>query len=198
MTRPDCPLRPAQRYGRGVSRPSRRCRALLVGVATVVLAAGCADGGGADGSVALGDADAAVGMALERLDGDGTIRLADYAGQPLVVNFFAETCAPCVDEMPAFERVRQAAAGEVAFLGVSTQESVEAGRSLVERTGVTWDLVRDPQGVFIRAVEGVGLPTTLLVGPDGDIVARRTGGLDEGELTALLADELGITVGSSP
>lgn len=63
---------------------------------------------------------------------------------------------------------------------------------------MTWDLVRDPQGEFIRAVEGVGLPTTLLVGPDGDIVARRTGNLDEGELTALLADELGVVVESGP
>lgn len=159
-----------------------------------MLAAGCGGGGGVEGTVELGPADGVVDLALERLDGQGSTRLADYAGQPLVVNFFAETCAPCVDEMPAFERVKQAAAGEVAFLGVSTQESVEAGRAIVERTGVTWDLVRDPQGDFIRAVEGVGLPTTLLVASDGDIVARRTGGLDEGELTALLADELGVTV----
>lgn len=163
-----------------------------------VLAGGCGGEAGVEGTVALGDADDAVDMALERLDGQGTIRLADYAGQPLVVNFFAETCAPCVEEMPAFERVKQAAAGEVAFLGVSTQESVEAGRTLVERTGVTWDLVRDPQGELIRAAEGVGLPTTLLVGPDGDIVARRTGSLDEGELTAILADELGVTVELDP
>jgi thiol-disulfide isomerase/thioredoxin len=171
---------------------------VLVGLALAVFAGGCSGAGGADGTLELGDADGAASMALERLDGEGTIRLADYAGQPLVVNFFAETCAPCVDEMPAFEQVKQAAAGEVAFLGVSTQESVEAGRSLVERTGVTWDLVRDPQGAFIRTVEGVGLPTTLLLGPDGDIVARRTGGLDEGELSDLLADELGIIVESSP
>src|SRR5437764_1777078 len=42
---------------------------------------------------------------FDLLNGDGTVRLADYRGTPLVVNVWASWCPPCQQEMPAFEAV---------------------------------------------------------------------------------------------
>ena len=51
---------------------------------------------------------------------DGGVRnLNEYAGQALVVNFFAATCGFCIAEMPEFEAVYQEVKGDVAFLGLA-------------------------------------------------------------------------------
>ena len=171
----------------------RRLLRLLV---PAVLLLGCA-GGGDDGAepTATTSATNPIGVPIAALvDGAPDISLADYAGRPLVVNFFASWCAPCVMEMPDLERVNRAAGGDVAFLGVAVQDRVEDATALVADTGVTWDLARDPDGTFVRAVGGVGMPTTILVSAEGEIVARHTGQLTAGELTDLLAEHFGIEV----
>lgn len=123
-------------------------------------------------------------------DGE-TANTADYLGTPLVVNFFAEWCAPCVAEMPDFETVNQERAGEVAFLGISTQESPDDGRSLIERTGITYDVGRDPDGEMFAAFTGTGMPTTALIDPSGTVVGVHSGALTAQELRDWLDDAFG-------
>lgn len=126
---------------------------------------------------------------LESLDGR-ELSLADYRGRPLVVNFFANWCAPCVTEMPEFEKVFQQVGDEVAFLGISVQETVEQARALVEQTGVTYDLAREPQGDLLRELGGVGMPTTVFVDAEGRVVDSHTGQLSAGDLTELIEKNL--------
>ena len=126
-------------------------------------------------------------------DFDGVERsLADYRGRPLVVNFWASTCIPCVEEMPAFERVHQSREGEVAFVGLNVNDLIEDGLRLAEQTGVTYDLGRDPAGELLRAVEGIGMPTTVLVHPDGTMSRPHTGELSESELNTMIDEEFGL------
>ena len=75
----------------------------------------------------------------------------------------------------------------VAFLGLSYQESVEDGRELVERTGVTYEIGRDPAGELITAFAAVGLPTTVFIAADGTINATHTGDV-RGDLDAELEE----------
>ena len=110
-------------------------------------------------------------------------------GRPAVVNFFSTTCAPCVTEMPAFERVHRSR-GDVAFIGVDVQDQVAAGRKLIKRTGITYEALRDPPGDLLRNVGGVGLPTTVLIDAKGRVVATHTGALTERDLRSLIADKL--------
>ncbi|MGH9186859.1 MAG: TlpA family protein disulfide reductase [Acidimicrobiales bacterium] len=126
-------------------------------------------------------------ISFELLDG-GTASFADYEGTPLVVNFFASWCVPCITEMPAFERVHQEYGERVAFLGLAVNDTVEDAREIVDQTGVTWDLGRDPQGELLRELGGIGMPTTALLDRDGDVVEAKTGELSEGELTELIED----------
>ena len=123
---------------------------------------------------------------------DEEVALASLRGRPLVVNFFASTCVPCITEMPAFEAVFQDVGGEVSFLGLAVADRADDAQALVERTGVTYPTAQDRDSTVINALGGTVLPTTVLLDADGEIVARRFGEIDADELRALLADELGI------
>lgn len=124
--------------------------------------------------------------------GDGeSIDPASYRGQPLVVNFWATWCAPCVAEMPELQRVHEAVADDVAFLGVNLQDDTEAAQGFVDELGITYDLATD-DGDYFAAVQGYGMPTTLLVDAGGTVRYRHTGALDGPELRDLLADHLDV------
>ncbi|MEO6317999.1 MAG: TlpA disulfide reductase family protein [Acidimicrobiales bacterium] len=120
------------------------------------------------------------------------VPLASLRGRPMVINFFASTCVPCITEMPAFEEVFQDVGAEVSFLGLAVADRAEDAQALVERTGVTYPTAQDRDSTVITALGGTVLPTTVLLDADGAIVASRYGEIDADELRALLADELGI------
>ena len=96
--------------------------------------------------------------------------------------------------MPAFEEVKEVVANEVAFVGIDVQDRLEDGEALIARTGITWEVARDPDGELVRAVGGLGMPTTVLLDGDGVIVERRTGALDADQLAALLQEHFGVEV----
>jgi peroxiredoxin len=107
---------------------------------------------------------------FEELVGGDDVDFAELRdGRPAVVNFFARSCVPCVTEMPDLEEVHQAFGDEVTFLGLSYAESVESAEGLVEQTGVSYEIGRDPQGEIITAYGGTGLPTTVFIEADGTI-----------------------------
>jgi thiol-disulfide isomerase/thioredoxin len=149
----------------------------------------------ADGSIPLEEADqSGVGQPViadtyPTFDG-AEASLTDYEGTPLVVNFFASWCVPCVTEMPAFEQVHQSFGDQVAFVGLATRDQLEDSQGIVEDTGVTYDVGRDVRGDILTALGGVSLPTTVLVAADGTVTSVNSGELSGEELTTLIEDEL--------
>lgn len=127
---------------------------------------------------------------FSRLEG-GLGSFADYRGMPLVVNFFASWCAPCVAEMPAFETVHQSLGDRVAFVGVNLRDQVGAATALVEQTGVTYDIFRDPGGDLATTMGVVVMPSTLFVSPEGQVVEVAAGELSADELRQRIADLVG-------
>lgn len=108
--------------------------------------------------------------------------LADFAGRPLVINFWASWCPPCVLEMPEFEKVHQALGAEVAFLGVNVQDDPEDALNLATETGVSYSLAADPSAEIQLGFAIISLPATLFISPDGQELDRWVGVLDETEL----------------
>ena len=170
---------------------------LLVAGAGVVLA-GCGTGPPPPADrVALDERSRAyLDVSLPTFTAGDTFSLADVTGRPAVVNFFASWCAPCVAEMPAFEEVKAEVGDAVTFVGIDVEDTIEDGDALIERTGITWRVARDPEGELVRAVGGLGMPTTVLLDADGDIVERRTGAMDGDELARLLGEHFGVEVGT--
>lgn len=121
----------------------------------------------------------------------GERRFAEYEGTPLVVNVWASTCAPCVKEMPDFEEVHQAKGDRVAIVGMNNQDRVDKADALAAKTGVTYDLLRDPLGDFFVEMELAAMPTTLFVDAAGTVVYTKAGAMDAAELTSLIAEKLG-------
>jgi thiol-disulfide isomerase/thioredoxin len=175
---------------------SRRARFLLGLVATASLLAGACSTGDetatSDGSDPADGATAEVGSVLpvlsyETFDGEVT-EIAVDDGVPLVINFWASWCVPCISEMPAFDQVHQQRGDAVDFLGINVSERAEAGRAMAEQTGVTYPLGRDPRGEVLRALGGINLPTTVVVAGDGTISAVHAGPLDASELETMIDD----------
>ena len=138
-----------------------------------------------------GAAEGAVDATFTTFEGD-TVTLSSLRGAPVLVNFFASTCVPCVTEMPALEEVHQQLGDQVRFLGLAMQDRPEDAEALVERTGITYPAAQDKDGSAIAALGGTVLPTTVLLDAEGRIVETHSGQLDADQLRSLLADKLGI------
>jgi thiol-disulfide isomerase/thioredoxin len=117
--------------------------------------------------------------------------LADLVGKPVVINFWASSCAPCLKEMPAFQRVHRELGDRVEMLGVDVSEAQAPGQKMIDRTGVTYPQARDPQGQMVKAYGGVTLPHTVVIDSKGDVVAIRNQSLSESDLKAALQPVLG-------
>lgn len=113
---------------------------------------------------------------------DGTPRtLADYAGQGVVLNFWATWCVPCVAEMPALDALaRRVEADRIVVLALSSDRG---GAPPVERfyrdKGIrTLPVVLDPKGEAARTIGVKGIPTTLLLDRAGQERGRMEGAAD--------------------
>ena len=176
------------------ARPGRRRLWIAGGVAVVAalivggLVFGTPDettGGGRAGGPA-------EPIELPRLDGEGTVSLADFRGRPVVVNFFASWCVPCRDEMPAFQAVSARLGDRVAFLGVDHQDDRKGGLDLMRETGIRYPAGYDPEGKVAQAYGLFGMPTTLFVSPEGTLLETHTGELDEQDLVRAIERHFGI------
>lgn len=127
--------------------------------------------------------------------GDGQpVDITTYRGEPLVVNFWATWCAPCVKEMPDFQQVWSQVEGKAAFLGIDVMDSTLNAEPFIDKLGIDYDLAVDLRGEYWKQVNSFGMPTTLFVRPDGTVVYRHTGPLDAERLRQLLSEHLGVSV----
>jgi peroxiredoxin len=111
----------------------------------------------------------APALRLPGMDG-GQVDLAALRGRPVVVNFWASWCDPCVREFP---RLRQAArthrADRLAVVGVLSGDTPAAARPFVRRLDATWPMALDPNTTAAAAWGAVGLPHTYFIRADGTL-----------------------------
>ena len=134
---------------------------------------------------------------LAYLDG-GTQQLFELEGTPVVLNFWASTCAPCLTEMPALEEFSAAhlpgpdgtnPAGVVRVVGVAVADPEAAARKMVERTGVQYRNAADPQAEIFRVFGGTSLPRTVVLDAKGVVRDVHSGSLTAAELTQKLQQQ---------
>ncbi len=109
---------------------------------------------------------------------------------PVLINFWSSTCAPCIKEMPALEAAQQAHVGQITIIGIDHLEVPELGQDMIRRTGVTYEVGRDPKGTLLRSLGGNALPFSVLVGADGVILAVHAGQLDAAGIEGFIAPAL--------
>lgn len=118
------------------------------------------------------------------------VRLDDYRGAPLVINFWFSRCAPCRRELRDFATVHDELGDRVQFVGVDPFDTVDAMLAFAEERGVAYDLLRDTgdDGRLLSDELGiVGYPVTLFVDSEGRIL-RQTGEIDADELRTAIEE----------
>ena len=110
------------------------------------------------------------------MSSDGTdIKLSDYAGQFLLVNFWATWCPPCVKEMPALDNLhKHFVESNFKVLGVHAGPALATVKTFLEKNTVQFDIVIDKK-MELSSWGVTGLPTTFLVSPDGKIIYKAVG-----------------------
>ena len=107
--------------------------------------------------------------------------LSDYAGQVVVLNFWATWCAPCRAEMPSLQALDDALGDEgLAVVPIAFgRHNPEAMARFWEEAGIeTLPLHRDPETDLAQAMGVPGLPTTIVLDREGRVVARLKGEAD--------------------
>jgi len=100
------------------------------------------------------------------------VSLGDYAGRPLIVNFFASWCEPCQKETPLLATFYRTEHGKVAIVGLDENDVLGSAVSFTHKEGVSYPVGFDP-GVIAASAYGVaGLPQTFFLDARHRIVDR--------------------------
>lgn len=119
-------------------------------------------------------------MALPILGSNRTESLVDLRGKVVILNVFASWCQPCQAEAPILEREQHKLAGHNAtILGVTYQDNSSDSEQFVRQEHITYPVVRDVSGNFVRSFGTTGVPETFVINRAGRISALRRYQIDQ-------------------
>jgi cytochrome c biogenesis protein CcmG/thiol:disulfide interchange protein DsbE len=111
------------------------------------------------------------------------VRLSDYQGQPVVVNFWASWCRPaCYNEAPFLEATWRRYGDRVKFIGIDVQDPEADAAAFLDRFNFTFPNAKDPDMRLYIDYGLRGLPETFFIRADGTLHARHIGEISEGQL----------------
>jgi cytochrome c biogenesis protein CcmG, thiol:disulfide interchange protein DsbE len=124
---------------------------------------------------------------LASVAGSGRVALSGYRGRLLVVNFWASWCDPCRREAPGLQEVWTEYRGRgVQFVGIDHMDGRSSARAFIAELGLTYPVGWDPTGEVAARYGLRGLPTTLVIGPDGRVMFRLLGPVEATTIRDLL------------
>jgi cytochrome c biogenesis protein CcmG/thiol:disulfide interchange protein DsbE len=110
------------------------------------------------------------------------VTLADYAGKPLIVNFFASWCEPCKTETPLLAKFYRGERGKVALVGLDENDGLGSATSFTRADGVSYPVGWDPHLIAASAYGVYGLPQTFFLDARHHIVDRVFGAVTQSAL----------------
>lgn len=152
------------------------------------------EGGVADSTPAAGDAGGyeaetetpQVSMAADFTVVDvqgGEVSLTSLLGRPIVLNFWASWCPPCISEMPEFQKIYEEQGSEILFLMVNvtdgSRETTETAGAFIAEQGYTFPVYYDVYLSAANAYSVTSIPATYFINAEGEIAAGARGAIDE-------------------
>jgi len=124
-------------------------------------------------------------MTLRCFGSAGTVRLAGLRGTPTLVNVWASWCEPCRKEMPMLQAAHRRWGASIRMLGVDSRDESSAAAAFLTATGVTYPQAIDNAGQLPGRLGSPGLPVTIGIDADGNVVYQHAGKLAAADLTAI-------------
>ncbi|MBI4363622.1 MAG: TlpA family protein disulfide reductase [Candidatus Doudnabacteria bacterium] len=119
------------------------------------------------------------------VDYDGKqVKLSDFAGRPVFINFWASWCPFCLEEMPLMAKIQQEFGDQYATLAINRAERLDRAKQYSDQVGVTGKiiLVLDEDDSVYRQFGYFAMPVSIFVDKDGIIRDVKQGPLSENEL----------------
>lgn len=157
------------------------------------LAGGCASDNpkttAAAPTAAAQAAQAAPDFSFTYLDGTKS-NLSELRGKPVFLNFWATWCPPCVGEMPHFNSVYPRYKDKINFLAISLDDSMQEANAFMQQKGYSFPAGYGNVNDIVGKYEIQGIPTSLLLDANGNVIASKVGAMTEAELEAFLQKAL--------
>jgi len=126
---------------------------------------------------------------LVSTDGE-TIRLSDFRGQPVIVNFWATWCGPCRAEFPDFQEASVDNADRLVIIGVNntTADQPDQVVPFMQEFGITFPIVLDETGETVKEYRILGLPTTVFIDSNGIVNEVFTGPINKAYIESKISE----------
>ena len=158
---------------------------VITGVVVAFIAAVIAVSVATTGSAAPPAYQAAPGFTLTALGQPGQhVSLSQYAGKPVIINFWASWCAPCQQETPLLASWYKAQHGTVNLVGLDENDSTANALKFAHAKGVSYPIGVDPQLAAANAYGVTGLPQTFFLNAQHRIVDHVLGAVTQADLAA--------------
>ena len=124
---------------------------------------------------------------------DGTsITLSELQGKPVIINFWATWCGPCVKEMPAFERLKDDFGDKIGIIAVNCGDDAGTVKDFMEENGYTFPVVLDEEYSISMLYPTNSIPYTVVVDAEGRVTHISTGALDADTMYERYKEALGV------
>ena len=129
-------------------------------------------------------------------DADGNeVRLSDFRGKGVVLNFWASWCGPCKSEMPHFQAAYEEYGDQLHFLMVNMSDAFGDPRAdaqaLLDENGYTFPVYYDTKAECAYGYGITGIPVTIFIDKDGNIVSAKSGMMNAADLDRRILTILG-------
>lgn len=124
---------------------------------------------------------------IKIFDKDGNeVKLSDFEGKPVILNFWATWCGYCIEEMPDFEEAYKEYGNDIQFLIVNTDDGITKGEEFIADKGYTFPTYYDLEYNAAITYGISGIPRTIAIDKDGNIRYNRAGMVDAEALESII------------
>lgn len=116
----------------------------------------------------LSEGDAAPDFTVE-LNNGNEFTLSEHEGEVILLNFWATWCSPCVEEMPAFDRLYEEYGDKLQVLAVNSVENKETVDRFVSEKNYKFPFGYDEKAEVNKMYPSEGIPYTVIIGRDGKV-----------------------------
>ena len=123
------------------------------------------------------------------------LRLADYKGKTVYLDFWASWCGPCKQSFPWMNDMQSRYASKgLRVLAINVDQKSDDAKTFLNDNPARFDVAYDQAGKAPRSYAIKGMPTSVLIGPDGKVLAVHSGFKDEqrGELEQQIRQALSV------